>query len=315
MITTITLNPAIDKIYLVDDFRTHKLHRLHDKETTITQPGGKGVNIAITLKRLGIDNVIAMGFAGGHAGRMLTEEIRKEGVTTNFIHVEPETRTDVSIIDNFKNTLTEINESGREVEAEDLEMFIDNYKKVLNRTKYVVIAGSMPPGVPRDFYGKLVALAKEYGCKPIVHAAPDLTEIAIKEGPYLINPDMRSNHTLFGKQIDGVEQFIEEGRRIIGQSKDIEIVIFSHRIENVVAVTRKNAYVLRPKNLKIVNMLGYGDAGVAGFIYALYTGMSEAEALRFGWATALTNVESIDKQTGDIEQVKKNLDRLELEVF
>lgn len=315
MITTVTLNPAMDKIYLVDNFYPHKLHRLNDKESTITQPGGKGVNVAIALKRMGVESVIAMGFAGGHTGRMLTEGIRKEGVTTNFIHVTPETRTDFAIIDNVKNTLTEVNESGQAVDAEDLEMFLDNYKKVLTRSKYVVIAGSMPPGISDDFYGQLVSLAKEFGCKPIVHAAPALVEAAAKEGPYLINPDMRSNHKIFGREIEGVDQFIEEGRRIISQSKDLEIVVFSHRIENVVAVTRKNAYVLRPKNLKIANMLGYGDAGVAGFTYALYTGMSEAEALRFGWATALTNAESHGKQTTDMKIIKQNLLRLELEVL
>ena len=88
MILTVTLNPAIDKILILNNFEVHKLHRLEAEEMSMITPGGKGVNIAYTLKLLG-NEVIASGFAGGHSGHMLCDAIREIGITTNFIFVIP----------------------------------------------------------------------------------------------------------------------------------------------------------------------------------------------------------------------------------
>ncbi len=312
MILTVTLNPAIDRIYYVDNFKTHKLHRLMDETQSIMSPGGKGVNIAIALQRMGIPTV-AMGIAGGHRGMILAEDIRKEGITTDFIHTANETRTNVSLIDTVNNTLTEINESGKTVDQEDLDMFLENYKKILNDTRLVVIAGAIPPKVPNNIYGELVRLANEKNVKTIVHASPKFLEYAIEAEAFMINPDMRSSHELYGKPLDGIDEFCCAGEDILKKRKKTEIVLFSHRLENVVAATRDTVYILRPEKLQIKNMLGYGDAVVSGFIYGLENKFSLLEALRFGCAAGLTNVEHIEKLSVDLEKIKSNLPRIKVE--
>ena len=312
MILTVTLNPAIDKILILNNFEVHKLHRLEVEEISMITPGGKGVNIAYTLKLLGND-VIASGFAGGHSGHMLCDAIREIGITTNFIFTDGSTRTNTSILDRKHDTLTEINDFGQEIPSDDIEFFIENYERLLNRVELVVIAGSLPRGVTVGVYNKLIDKAKEHDKRVIVHTAPNHTEAILKSAPFLITPDMRSNHELFGKPVDGIAKFLEAGRYILTHAAETEFVIFTHRIENVVAITRDKSYIIRPKDLKIVNMLGYGDAYLAGFIHALNQNLPTTSVLQYASAAGLTDVEDLYKEIKDIHKIDKNMSRIEVE--
>lgn len=312
MILTVTLNPAIDKLLVLNEFKLHKLHRLEEDERSMITPGGKGVNIALNLKLMG-ENVIASGFAGGHSGHMLCDKIRLEGITTNFIFAEGATRTNTAILDQKNETLTEINDYGQIILPDDLEFFMENFHRLMFRSRMVVIAGSLPLGMPRDTYREMINIVHRQHKKVIFHAAPKYTDLIMGVSPFLINPDMRSSHELLGKPLDGIEEFIHVGKEILNQNPKTEIVLFTHRIENVVAVTQKESYILRPKDLKIVNMLGYADAYLAGFIHEYDKTENIITALHYGSAAALQNVEMIHKIAFDKAQVQKNLERIEIE--
>ncbi len=312
MILTVTLNPAIDKILILNYFEIHKLHRLEKNELSMVTPGGKGVNIAHNLKRLGND-VIASGFAGGHPGHMLCDALRDEGISTNFIFTSAETRTNISILDRERETLTEINDFGKELKQLDMDFFLENYVRLLNRVNLVVIAGSLPKGVPVSFLRTLIKKAREHGKKTIVHIPPGYLEVIMKESPFLLLPDMRSQHKLFNQKVDGINDFLKTGRHILANCPYTEYVIFTHRIENVVAITRERSYIIRPRNLKIVNMLGYGDAYLSGFIHAYMHKYSEDKMLQYASACGLTDVEDLYKEIADISKIDINLDRIEVE--
>lgn len=314
MILTVTLNPAIDKILILNNFEVHKLHRIAQNEMSMVTPGGKGVNIAQTLKLLGND-VVASGFAGGHAGHMLCDAIRELGITTNFIFTDGSTRTNTSILDRKHETLTEINDFGQEISTEDIGFFLENYERLLNRVKLVVIAGSLPRGVTVDIYERLINMAREHGKRVVLHTSPDCTAALMKSSPFLINPDMRSNHELFGKPVDGIKQFLEAGRYILTHTSETEFVIFTHRIENVVAITRNESYIIRPKNLKIANMLGYGDAYLSGFIHAFAQNLPIPQVLQYASAAGLTDVEDIYKEIRDAHKIEDNLQRIDVEIM
>ena len=307
-----TLNPAIDKLLVLNKFEVHKLHRLEEDERSIISPGGKGVNIALNVKILG-QEVIATVFAGEHAGHMLCDNLRQRGITTSFIFTKGSTRTNTSILDIKNETLTEINDFGQVISKEDMDFFMDNYHLLLHRVDCVVIAGSLPRGVPDDIYRQMVILAKEHKLKVLVHTSPAHTDSIIGTSPFLINPDMRSYHELMGKPLDGIDQFIQVGKELLIKNRDTEYVIFTHRIENVVAVTRDKSFVLRPRNLKIVNMLGYGDAYLAGFIHGCKSQWNQKKILRYASSAGLTNVESLYKEFEDLNLIEKNLNRIDIE--
>ncbi|MBA7537149.1 Tagatose-6-phosphate kinase [subsurface metagenome] len=312
MVLTVTLNPAIDKLLVLKKFEVHKLHRLESSEMSVVGAGGKGVNIAINLKLLG-DEVIASGFAGGHPGHLLCDDLRSMGITTSFIFTEGLTRTNISILDQKNETLTEINDFGQDIPQDDLSFFLENYSHLLHRINFVVLAGSLPRGLPDGIYDEMIRMARELDKKVIIHTSPYHIDALLGISPFLINPDMRSNHKLLGKHCDGINQFINVGKEILIKNKDTEYVIFTHRLENVVAVTRHKSYILRPRNLKIVNMLGYADAYLAGFIHAFKQNISVTEILKFASSAGLSNVETLYKELREIETITMNLKRIEME--
>jgi 1-phosphofructokinase family hexose kinase len=312
MILTVTLNPAIDKLLVLKNFIIHKLHRLESDEISFVGPGGKGVNIALNLKLLG-DDVIASGFAGGHSGHLLCDKLREHGITTNFIFGPGDTRTNISILDKEKGTLTEINDFGQTIPKDDQDFFIENYKKLVKRASCVVLAGSLPEGIETAFYHKLIMIARREHKKLLLHTAPVYLDELIDSNPCVINPDMRSYHKLLGRSCDGIDQFLEVGKDILKNNDETEFILFTHRIENVVAITREKNYVLRPKELNIINMLGYADAYLAGFIHAYLKNYPIVDILRYASASGLTNVEEIHKELQSVSLVEENLSRIEVE--
>jgi 1-phosphofructokinase family hexose kinase len=313
MVLTVTLNPAIDKLLVLNNFKIHKLHRLQQNEVSLISPGGKGVNIAMNLKFLG-DDVIASGFAGGHSGHLLCDGLRQMGITTNFIFAPGLTRTNISILDRENETLTEVNDLGQHISPADQEFFMENYRRMLNRVDYVILAGSLPEGIDVQYYGQLIAEATGRKKKVILHTMPVYMDSLVDSTPYIFHPDMRSFHNLLGKPCDGTEQFIGMGRELLVRNRETEYVLFTHRIENVVVVSRRKSFVLRPSQLKIVNMLGYADAFIAGFMHALLKGMEETEIFRYASAAGLTNVENIHKELRSEDTIVRNLERITLEV-
>lgn len=312
MVLTVTLNPAIDKFLILKQFAVHRLHRLESNEKSIISAGGKGVNIAINLHNLK-DDVVASGFAGGHPGHLLCDELRRQGITTSFVFTDGLTRTNISILDQENETLTEINDFGFKIPKDDMDFFISNYERLLNRADIVVLAGSLPIGVPEDIYGTMITMARTKGLKVIIHTSPQHLDPIIASSPHIIVPDMRSYHKLMGKYCDGIPVFLEVGKDILVKNRDTEIVIFIHRIENVVAITRDRSYVLRPLKLKIVNMLGYADAYLSGYIHAYLRKKPNEEILKYASAAGLANVESLSKELRSSEDIERNLNRIKME--
>ncbi|MBN2166858.1 MAG: hypothetical protein JW717_11325 [Marinilabiliaceae bacterium] len=314
MILTVTLNPAIDKILILRGFEMHKLHRLVGDEKCNTTAGGKGVNIALGLKALGND-VIATGFAGGYTGHKLCEELRDHDVTTSFIFTDGLTRTNSAMLDVENETLTEINDFGSEISSADKIHFLDNYRRLLNRVEMVVIAGSLPPGIDESYYYQLIKEANDKNIKVALHVSSKYTSLYNGANPFLINPDMRSNHEFLDRPLDGIEAFINAGRDVLIKNRDTDFVVFTHRLENIVALTRSHTYVLRPKGLKILNMFGYCDAYLAGFIYGYLKGFDTEKVLRYASAVGLTNVEYVGKDIHDLNLIDRNIERVDLEIL
>ncbi|MBN2487299.1 MAG: hypothetical protein JXB34_15090 [Bacteroidales bacterium] len=312
MILTVTLNPAIDKILYLKDFHLHKLHRLEDGDMSLISPGGKGVNIALNLKRLG-NEVITSGFVSGNAGHMLCDALQQEGITTSFIFTPGFTRTNLAILDRNNETLTEINDFGEHIGQDDIDFFLEHFETLLNRIDLLIFAGSLPFGVNEEILKAMVEMARTKSIKTMVHALPKYTQSLLEASPFLIVPDMRSHYKLLGNPVDGIDQYLETGKKILEQSPFTEWAIFINRIENVVAVSRHQSYVIRPKNLKIVNMLGYGDAYFAGFVHAYLQNWPEITILQYASACGLTNVEDLYKEIRDAQAIENNLYRIEVE--
>ena len=155
MTITVTLNAAIAKSLSVPNFRLGRRHRTVEQRT---MAGGKGVNIARTLKTLG-QPVIATGFAGGATGTHIVEQLTEESILNDFVRIREESRTNTSVLDPPTGKQTEINERGPSVSEREIELFFDKLLSLARGAALAVFAGSRPRGVDPATYAALVAHA------------------------------------------------------------------------------------------------------------------------------------------------------------
>ena len=159
MIITVTLNAAIDKSLSVPNFRLGRRHRTVEQTTL---PGGKGVNVARTLKTLG-QPVIATGFAGGATGTRIVEALTDEAILNDFVRIREESRTNTAVLDPTNGEQTEINERGPAVSERELELFHDKLLYLARGAAIVIFAGSLPRGMDADVYADLIRELRQLG--------------------------------------------------------------------------------------------------------------------------------------------------------
>ena len=195
MILTVTLNAAIDKRYVVENYQVGEVNRV--KECAYVA-GGKGLNVSKTAAIAGAE-VLATGFVGGHAGAYITEAVEKQGVATDFIQVKGESRSCINIYDTVNKTQTEFLEPGVVVSEEEQRAFYLKFDQLLAKCDVVAMSGSVPKGIGTDMYPKLVAMAKAAGKKIIVDTSGALLEEAVKAKPNMVKPNIDEIRLLTGK--------------------------------------------------------------------------------------------------------------------
>ncbi|MCX7921131.1 MAG: 1-phosphofructokinase [Clostridia bacterium] len=293
MITTLALSPAIDKIYFVNDFEAGKFYRVKD---VVKSAGGKGVNVARVASILG-EKVTTLGFKAGEAGDWLEAKLKEQGVETNFISVEGETRTSNSIIDRKNGTETELLEIGPYVTYEAVNSFLDLYKNLLGNINVLVCSGGLPEGVPEDFYKVLIERAKPHGIKVILDSSNEVLEEGIKAKPYMVKPNLRELCKYANKNLNGINEVIEACERIVEEG--VEIVVASMGKDGALLVSKDVTLYSKAPRIDVVNTIGSGDAMVAGFAKGLYRGYDLEEILRLGMACGVVN--TLFREVGYIE--------------
>lgn len=312
MIITVTPNPAIDKIYWIERLclDAGELPVMRATRSYLTA-GGKGINVSIFLARMGIEN-IAMGFIAGETGRAVERRVRAEGITTSFIWVEGETRTNVTLLEKgYEQRPIQITEQGPTVPPEALKRFISQYKRALSRARYVFLGGSLPPGVPTQFYQELTHLAQQAHVPVVVNAAGEALAHVIPEKPWLIKPDTRQYAHVAGVSLRTLPEILAAGGEWV--ARGIEAVLVSHHITHDLLITREGAWDLEARNVQFKNLLGAEDALIAGTLSAMVRGASLLEAARFGMAAATACAESEELVVTDRAAIEHVLPKIHVE--
>src|SRR5579875_1272980 len=164
MIITVTLNPALDKTLQVPNFTPGRRHRTVDQ---VTMPGGKGVNVARAIKRLG-QPVIATGIAGGATGTRIVEALTEESILNDFVRIREESRTNTAVLDPTTGCQTEINERGPAVSEHEIELFRDKLFYLARGAAIVVFAGSLPRNVEPNLYATLLPELQRLGVTTVI---------------------------------------------------------------------------------------------------------------------------------------------------
>jgi 1-phosphofructokinase family hexose kinase len=277
MIITVTLNAALDRILTVPNFQLGHRHRASEG---LALPGGKGVNIARALKRLDVP-VVATGLAGGGTGTRILEELRIEGILHDFVLIGDESQTSTTVVDPSGNSYTEIYERGPEVEAGELELFLEKLHYVARSADWVVFAGSLPRAVDDAFYAEAIRDLNRRGVRTALDAEGEPLRLGVEAEPFLVSPNEREAEALVGHEfheeadfVQALDDIADQGARnvLIGEGSGC-FALFREERE------RRRFRVVAPK-LDVVSPVGSADVLLAGFIAAQVAGRPLEEALR-----------------------------------
>lgn len=304
MITTVTLNPAIDRSYIINKFQVDNKYRVDDVTVTV---GGKGINVAKTASMLG-QKINATGFLGGLSGEYIKRELVKLGISTSFVNIAGESRNFTAIIDTINNTETTVDEEGPFVTKTELTRFIKEYIKILKYSKIIIASGSVPKGVPKTIYRDMVKIAKDNNVIPIIDASGKYLEEAIKAKPYMIKPNIDELRDLVGYDLKDEFEIVHESRYICKQG--VELVVISLGSEGAIFATKERVFKAEAPPINSVNAVGSGDALVGGFAIAMTKNYCLEEAIKYGIACGTAN--ALEKDIGQV--YKNNVERLYNEI-
>jgi len=282
LIVTVTMNAAIDRTLTVPNFQRGQRHRASQG---LTLAGGKGINIARALKRLGAP-VVATGLAGGKTGTRIVEELTAEAILNDFVRIEDESRTSTAIVDPTGGSYTEVNEWGPHVGPEELEILLEKLVYLSRGAEYVVFAGSLPRGVDDGFYAEAIRDLNRRGVLTVLDSDGEPLRLGTEAGPFLVSPNEREAESLVGQEfhddedfLDGLEAIAELGARnvlITGESRCWGLLRSEREPRRYRAVAPR---------LDPVSAVGSGDVLLAAFVAARLEQRSDEEALRAAVAT------------------------------
>jgi 1-phosphofructokinase/tagatose 6-phosphate kinase len=281
MIITVTLNAAIDKSLAVPNFRLGRRHRTVDQRT---MAGGKGVNIARTLKALG-QPVIATGFAGGPTGTHIVEQLTEESILNDFVRIGEESRTNTSVLDPTTGDQTEINERGPAVSAREVELFREKLLYLARGAAIVVFAGSLPRNVEPDLYASLVRDLERLDVITVIDTDGEPLRQAVRAEPDVVSPNV-----LEAEELVGHEFATEEERSLaVGEiaalgPREAIMTLPDGCVAQVLVDGQRFLKRARVEQREPIAKRGSGDAFLAGYLAARYEGRAPDHCLRFGVA-------------------------------
>jgi 1-phosphofructokinase len=307
MIATVTLNPAIDKSVTVHGFEVGKTNR---GEVERVDAGGKGINVAKALKRLG-SPACALGLVAGSNGRFILDALSAEGIPADFVNVPGETRVNLKIHDPEKGTETELNEPGFRVTAEHLEELRRKIEHHAPDCEVMVFSGSLPLDVPPAIFADLIRIAKAQGAKCFLDTAGPALELGLAAGPYMIKPNRAEVEDLLNTTLRTRRELVEAARALIRMGS--EQVLISLGAEGAVGVAGEDALFARPPAVKVRSSVGAGDTMVAIMAYAALGGIPFRQAFRMAVAASAATVAMEGTKVADMAAVLELLPQVRLE--
>jgi 1-phosphofructokinase family hexose kinase len=311
MIITVTLNAAIDKSLAVPNFRLGRRHRTVEQRT---MAGGKGVNIARTLKTLG-QPVIATGFAGGATGTHIVEQLTEESILNDFVRIRDESRTNTSVLDPTTGAQTEINERGPSVTPQEVELFRDKLLYLARGAAIVVFAGSLPRGVEPDLYASLIRDLERSEVTTVIDTDGEPMRLAVRAEPDLVSPNVLEAEELVGHEFASDEERSLAIAEIAALGPhEVIMTLPDGCLAQVLIDGQKRLKRARIEPREPIAKRGSGDAFLAGYLAARYEGRPPDQCVRFGVACGAESTGRFGAGLLDAREARRLMGDVELEV-
>jgi 6-phosphofructokinase 2 len=278
-IITLTPNPAIDLSTSVDQIVPMRKLRCTPQRR---DPGGGGVNVARVVSRFGGD-VEAIFPVGGFTGRLLRRLVDDEGVANRVVEVQAETREDFSVTELGTGQQYRFVLPGPPLKDAEWQGCLDALAATAPPPKFVVASGSLPAGVPDDFYRRAAAVARGLGAKFMLDSSGAPLAAALAHGVYLIKPNLREMRDLAGVELLTQDDWTAAARGFIEAGK-VEVVALSLGHLGALLVTRNETLRAQPLPIEPVSTVGAGDSFLGALVFSLARGDTLTDAFRLAVA-------------------------------
>ena len=305
MIVTVTINPAIDRTISVDRLAFEDRTYIN---STHESAGGRGINASCVIHSFG-GETLAVATSGGGSGKRFVKYLGGYGFPVCVVPIKREIRTDLTITD--KQGLTvKLNEAGPELSKAEATRFERAVRQTLDRAAWLLLCGSIPPGVPASFYGKLVTLARKKGVKTLLHAGGEPLREGIAAGPTIVTPNQHEAERLLGRTLLTRAHFLEAAEEI--RTMGAESVVLSLGSRGAVASFADGLVEAAPPPVQAICPIGAGDALTAGYAWAMTRAPNTGDALRWGVAAGTAKARLPGMQFATLPQTREIYRQVEI---
>jgi 1-phosphofructokinase family hexose kinase len=277
LIVTLTINPAIDRIVSIDRLAFEDRAYINSSRESA---GGRGINVSSVIHSFG-GETLAVLISGGDSGKRLEGLLGKCGYRIAVVPVQNEIRTNLTITDKHGLTVN-LNEPGPQLGKAEVARVERVVRDTLDHASWLMICGSIPPGVPPAFYGKLVSMARHKKVKTLLHADGDALREGIAARPTVVSPNQQEAGRLLGQTLLTRTHYLEAAERIRQLGADSVVLTLGSR--GAVGAFADGLMEALPPRIDAVCPIGAGDALMAAYAWARERRTSVAEALRWGVA-------------------------------
>jgi 6-phosphofructokinase 2 len=299
-ILTLTVNPALDiSTSAAQVVAEHKLRC----STSRLAPGGGGVNVSRVVRRLG-GRTLAIFTAGGPIGEAYRHLVEAERVPGVVVPIGGGTRESFTVDDTAAGAQFRFVLEGPELSEDEWRSCLDYVAQAVAPGGIVVASGSLPPGVPDDFYARVVRIARDAGARCVVDSTGPALAEALAEGTFLVAPSRRELEQHVGARLDDDKSRLEAASALI-RAGAAEYVALTLGVEGAALASRDATYRLAAPRVEAVSSVGAGDSFLAGFVHRIAQGRTVEEAFRTAVAAGTAAVTTPASELCNREDVER----------
>jgi 1-phosphofructokinase family hexose kinase len=271
------MNPAIDRIISIDRLAFEDRAYINSSRES---PGGRGINSSCVIHSFGSPTLAVLP-CGGEAGKRLEEQLRRCGFDISLVPIANETRTNLTITDKHGLTVN-LNEAGPRLDSQEVARVECAVRDALAKAGWLLVCGSLPPGVPSSLYGKLITMARQKGVHTLLHADGDVLRQGIEAHPTVVTPNNQEAGRLLNRTLLTRTHYLEAADQI--RKMGAESVVLSLGSRGAVGAFADGLIEAVPPHVDAVCPIGAGDALSAAYVWAMTRDADPADALRWGVA-------------------------------
>ncbi len=305
MIVTLTINPAIDRTVSVDKLVFEDRGYILSRSEAA---GGRGLNASRVLASFGAKTVAVLA-AGGEVGEQIVERLKEDSFPAKIVPIAALSRINLTISDKHGLTV-KLNEVGPPIQPTELTQICQVVESQLPKATWLMICGSIPPGVDPRFYRDLIRVAHSKGVKTLVDADGDALQYAMEAKPTVVTPNQAEAERLLNTALLTRTQFLEAARRL--KAMGPEAVVLSLGARGAIGVTDSETIEVLPPRVDALCPIGAGDALCAAFVWAMEKKKTFADALRWGVAAGTASAMLPGMAFGSLQEVKSIYKRVEV---